>query len=120
MSVHATGRAVDLSYKRHQGKGVPGGRPLAMAWLDQVIEHANLLGVEAVLDYAGPPHGHGRGWFCDRQAWLNYRTPTIHGAPGGTWFHIEISPAMSRDAQQVRQAFRQAFPTIPHDSTWPS
>ena len=113
MSVHATGRAVDLSYKRFQGKGKVGGKPLAMAWLDRVIENANLLGVECVLDYAGPPHGFGRGWFCNVQRWNNYARPTIKGAPGGTWFHIELAPAMARDARKVRAAFAQVFPEIP-------
>lgn len=112
-SVHGTGRAVDLSWKRHQGKGVVGGARLAAVWLDRVIEANAELGLECVLDYSGPPHGHGRGWFCDRQTWLNYRTPTITGAPGGSWYHIEITPAISRDAHQVRAAFRAVFPEIP-------
>ena len=113
MSVHATGRAVDLSYRRYGGKGVPGGRPLAVAWLDIVIANANVLGVECVLDYWGPPHGHGRGWRCDRQAWQGYTKPTIGGAPGGDWFHVEIAPWIARDAKAVRAAFRQVFPDIP-------
>lgn len=112
-SVHGTGRAVDLSYRRFQGKGKVGGKPLAMAWLDRVIANANLLGVECVLDYAGPPHGYGRGWFCDRQAWVNYRTHTIAGAPGGTWFHVEVAPHIAHDARAVRAAFAQVFPEIP-------
>lgn len=111
MSVHSTGRAVDLSYARKPGVN-PGrhGRDAVVPWLARVVEHANQLGVEAILDYWPEPHG--RGWMCDRQAWERYDRPTIGGAPGGTWLHIELSPTMAHDAHGVRAAFRAVFPEI--------
>lgn len=111
MSVHSTGRAMDLSYMRHQGKGIVKGRPRAEAWLDRVVAAANQLGVECVLDYWPAPYG--RGWFCNVQRWNKYARKTISGAPGGQWFHIELNPRMAFDARSVRQAFRDVFPEIP-------
>lgn len=110
MSVHATGRAVDLGYSRKPGSPQPDwGRDAIMPWLDRIVANANLLGVECILDYNPAPHG--RGWRCDRQDWIVYRMKTITGAPGGQWFHVELNPDIT--ANEVRAAFRHVFPEIP-------
>ena len=109
LSVHATGRAVDLSYRvsqQHQGAN----RKDACAFINIVLENANALGVECVLDYIGP---FGRGWRCERQSWQKYTKETIHGVPGD-WFHVEISPAMADNPNAVKQAFDRVFTEIPH------
>jgi len=111
-SVHQTGRAVDLSWRRYQGKGVVRGRPRAVEWIDRVIAANDVLDVDCVLDYFPTPYG--RGWRCDRQRWINYTQKQIHGAPGGDWFHVEIGLRLAHDAAGVRAAFRQVFPDIPH------
>ncbi len=115
MSVHSTGRAVDLSYARRASGGpqplAAERRRAAVQWLDRIIEANAELGVECVLDYFPAPHG--RGFFCDRQTWTVYKTKTITGAPNGTWFHVEIAPDMAKAAAKVRQAFATVFPEIP-------
>lgn len=111
LSVHATGRAVDLSYRmseQHQKANRKG----SIAFINIVLANANALGVECVLDYF--PKAFGRGWRCDRQAWKSYSKPEIHGAPGGDWLHIEISPAMADSPALVKQAFQRVFAEIPH------
>jgi hypothetical protein len=70
------------------------------------------LVLSAYLDYLLKPYG--RGWRCDRQRWRKYSKPTIHGAPGGDWLHIEISPAMADSPALVRQAFQRVFTELPH------
>jgi hypothetical protein len=117
LSVHATGRAVDLSY-RHMPpkKGVKNGRREAIRVMNILTKNAELLGLEAILDYFPKPHG--RGWRCDRNAWSKYKSKQIAGAPGGDWIHCEISPAMAADASKMRQAFRnlvipQSPPVVP-------
>ena len=110
LSVHATGRAVDLSYRmsqQHQGAN----RKDTITFINIVLANANALGVECVLDYF--PKAFGRGWRCDRQAWKSYSKPEIHGAPGGDWLHIEISPAMADNPNAVKQAFDRVFTEIP-------
>jgi hypothetical protein len=46
--------------------------------------------------------------------------PTITGAPGGDWFHIEITLGMANNPDRVRAAFHAAFgksTTTEHVST---
>ncbi len=109
LSVHATGRAVDLSFRYlvKEKRGIPeGGRKQAMEAMDFVVKNADAFGLEAILDYYPIPHG--RGWRCDRSSWSVYTKSEIHGAPMGDWIHIEISPAMSDNPDAMRQAFAQA------------
>ena len=106
LSVHATGRAVDLSYRfmPKQNRGIPeGGRKQAMEAMDFIVKNADAFGLEAVLDYFPMPHG--RGWRCDRSSWQIYTKPTLKGAPMGDWIHFEISPAMADNADAMREAF---------------
>ena len=110
LSVHACGRAVDLSYRMSE-KHPTANRKGSMAFLRIVIANANELGVEQVLDYF--PKSFGKGWRCDRQRWKSYSKPEIHGAPGGDWLHIEISPQMADAPNQVKQAFERVFTTLP-------
>jgi len=103
LSVHATGRAVDLSYRHVDGKGVKNGRREAVRICKILTEHADLIGLEAILDYFPKPHG--RGWQCSRDAWSAYKQHVISGAPSGDWIHLEISPDMADNPQKVKQAF---------------
>lgn len=110
MSVHATGRAVDLSYRKTSTKGVPNGRLIAVEWLDllTIPSNADALGIELILDYWTAPFG--RGWRCDRAAWERYKKKTITGAPNGDWLHIELSPQTADNPAAIRAAFRSMFP----------
>ena len=107
LSVHATGRAVDLSWRHMGSKGKPDGRQHALEWCKILTRHADTLGVEAVIDYFVEPHG--RTWRCDRATWKRYSEPTVSGAPGGDWLHVEITPAMADNPQAVHAAFKQVF-----------
>jgi hypothetical protein len=120
ISNHARGVAMDLSYRRIEARklGVPNARIKALTWLNTVLDNWELLGVQCVLDYFPEPHG--RGWRVDRvdalppkahnvQAWVKYMKPTITGAPGGDWFHIEITLGMANNPDRVRAAFHAAF-----------
>jgi hypothetical protein len=106
MSVHGTGRAVDLSF-RHMPpkKGIKNGRLEALRVLKIIIANADALGLEAAFDYIVKPHG--RAWMCDRNAWSNYKKETIHGGGSGDWLHFEVSPEMADSAEKMRQAFAQ-------------
>ena len=78
LSVHATGRAVDLSYRKSE-QHPNARRKGSVAFLNILTANANALGLECVLDYIAP---FGRGWRCDRQKWQKYTKETIHGVPG--------------------------------------
>jgi len=110
LSVHATGRAVDLSYRKSE-QHPTANRKGTMTFFNIVTANANALGLECILDYLLKPFG--RGWRCDRQAWSKYSKPTLAGSPGGDWLHVEISPAMADSPALVRQAFQRVFAEIP-------
>jgi hypothetical protein len=109
LSVHATGRAVDLSWRKMGSKGRRNGRTVAMWLCDVLAEHAETLGVECVLDYWPKPHG--RGWRCDRGSWANYKEATLGGAPDGDWLHVELSPRMADSPTLVREAWSDVAQT---------
>ena len=108
LSVHATGRAVDLSYRKTPSKGRRNGRQFAEHMADFMVRHADELGIEMILDYYPKPFGRGYKW--TRGTWENYTKLTIHGAPGGDWLHVELSPLLSDSKVKVREAFLKLFP----------
>ena len=110
LSVHATGRAVDLSYRKSE-RQPKAGRKEALVFIDKLVANANDLGLQCILDYFPEPQG--RAWRCDRYAWQKYTKPTIHGAPGGDWFHIEITPQAADSVIWVKAAFLKVFGEIP-------
>lgn len=87
-SVHGTGRAFDVSWRggKHGGYG---DYEKVKVWYDFLCEHADELQIEAVFDYY--PRPWGRGYKCDRDATSVYTRKAFSGAPGGDWFHLEIS-----------------------------
>ena len=115
MSVHATGRACDMSFRQVKGKGV-NGRPHAINVIKWLVRHADEFGIEMIIDYFPQPHG--RGWRCDRGKWMRYSKPTVSGAPGGDWIHYEISPRMADD-KEAMQAAITAHPLPPLESVAP-
>ena len=108
LSVHATGRAVDLSYRKSPTRGRRNGRQFGEHMAEFLVRHADQLGIEAVLDYFPKPHGRGYNW--TRGTWQNYTKPTIHGAPDGDWLHVELSPQWADSKQKVRDSFLRLFP----------
>lgn len=95
MSVHATGRAIDLGY---------GNREDGLSLIDFLVRNADAFGIEYIADYY-PPEG-GRGWRCDRQSWQSYKKGTIAGAPFGKWVHVELSPEVAKDAGYIDAVFQ--------------
>lgn len=112
-SVHSTGRAADISW-RNMGdgkRGKPkGGRKQAEAAMEYLIKHADALGIEMIIDYFPTPYG--RASRCDRDmAWKKYDKETVHGAPNGDWFHVEVDGKKS--TPQIKQVFVDFPPEIP-------
>lgn len=93
-SVHATGRAGDLSWRSAPYRG-SGNYQDAVRMMDFLVDNADVLEIEAVFDYYPKPYG--RGWKCDRNAWNNYSKKAFSGVPGGDWVHVEISNKYADD-----------------------
>ncbi|CAB4156332.1 Peptidoglycan binding-like [uncultured Caudovirales phage] len=101
-SVHGTGRAADISWRRlSSGKGY-GNYKAALEVLDFLVAYSEVLFIEELHDYFLAPHG--RGWKCDRMAWKVYDKPTI-GTQGGDWWHLEIANDHADDPAYYEQVF---------------
>lgn len=103
-SVHGTGRAADMSWRKTGAKGF-GDYQTALQVVDFWVANAELFLVEEIHDYFPAPFG--RGWRCDRAQWTVYSKPSIGSAPGGDWFHVEIANDRADDAAYYEQAFAQ-------------
>lgn len=111
-SVHATGRAVDMSWRdMPDERGKPSYRPEAQKVINILVTNADALGIEMIIDYF--PHPWGRAWRCDRGRWRKYDNRTVSGAPGGDWYHIEISPALALNPNAMKAALDKAFTPNP-------
>ncbi len=102
LSNHARGLAVDLSYRKMNDKGITDGRKTALPFIYKLLENADTLEIELVIDYCD-----NRSWKCDRGTWLKGKWS------GGDWFHVEISVAMGNNANLVKQAFNNVFKDMP-------
>lgn len=101
-SVHGTGRAFDVSWRKYRNKGF-GNYDEAVKVVEFLAENAELFQIMELHDYYPKPYG--RGWRCDRESWRIYDKPTIGSAPGGDWFHVEVSPAVADNEQFFIDAF---------------
>jgi len=106
LSVHATGRAVDMGYKDR--------KKAEECWAFLVLNSA-ALGIEEVHDYAfdpdgkGPGKAWGAGYRCSRGEGLAgvviFDAKRNAGTPGGLWLHVELSPAMADNPKAFRDAW---------------
>ena len=112
LSVHATGRAVDLGYKNRKN---------AVAFWNFLIANSEALGIEEIHDYAykwpqqdpKDKTAWGAGYRCSRGEGLRgiriFNSKNNAGTPGGRWIHVEISPAMADDPKALRSAWIQCL-----------
>lgn len=107
LSVHATGRAVDMGYK---------DRAKAEEAWNFFMANTEVLGIEEVHDYAYDPDvndnkpGWGRGYRCSRgegeKGVKIYDANDNAGSQGGKWLHVELSPEMADDPKKFVKAWK--------------
>ena len=102
LSNHARGLATDFSYRKMTDKGIVNGRKVALPFIYKLLENADVLQIELVIDYH-----ENRSFKCDRGTWIKGKWS------GGDWFHLEISLAMASNANLVKSAFQQVFKDMP-------
>ena len=102
LSNHARGLAIDFSYRKMTDKGIVDGRKIALPFIYKLLENADVLQIELVIDYFL-----SRSWKCDRGSWLKGKFV------GSDWFHTEISLDMANSASLVKQAFDTVFMDMP-------
>lgn len=121
LSVHATGRAVDLGYTAANAALV--GK--VCLWL---AENHVALGIEEVHDYSGVSKKGsemwGRGFRCNRNGapgWKEWSETDNGGTPGmgkmaSKWIHIELAPAphgFADDPKLLVKAWKAISDTAP-------
>jgi hypothetical protein len=104
VSNHAKGVAVDLSYRwqAQLKKGRQDGRKVSLAYIIKLLENADTLGIQLVIDYAL-----NRSWKCSRGTWI---AGTFES---GDWYHIEVDPVMCNSPELAKQAWDKVFGVIP-------
>jgi len=104
ISNHARGLATDLSYRwqAQQKRGRQDGRKISLAYMNKLLENADTLGIQLVIDYALK-----RSWKCDRGSWQagNFEQ--------GDWYHIEIDPTIANDAALAKACWVSVFGVSP-------
>jgi hypothetical protein len=112
LSVHATGRAVDLGYQN---------RDNALILWNFLLNNSAQLGIEEIHDYAyrGPQQdpkdatAWGAGYRCSRGEGLAgvkiFNAKDNAGTPGGRWLHVELAPHFADDAKAFRAAWIDAL-----------
>ena len=105
ISNHARGLATDVSYRwqAQKNKGVKDGRKQSLAYIVKLLEHADTLGIQLVIDYALK-----RSWKCDRGTWQ-----PLPSVDDGDWYHIEVEPRLAHDPEATKQAFLAVFGVSP-------
>jgi murein L,D-transpeptidase YcbB/YkuD len=106
LSVHATGRAADIS-RRKYGKHPGTSRQNLEKVCDWLVEHAEDIGLEYLADYEY--RNGGRGWRCDRDDWQIYRPGIIAGGGSGDWLHLELQ-AEKADSTDWIDTVMASFP----------
>jgi hypothetical protein len=91
LSVHATGRAVDLGYK-------PSFQGRVSEICDWLADNYLTLGIEEVHQYSWEGSEWGRGFRCCRDGapgWKTWTKESNGGTPGGKWIHVELAPTQT-------------------------
>ena len=91
LSVHATGRAVDLGYK-------PSFQPRVSEICEWLADNYLTLGIEEIHQYSWEGSEWGRGFRCCRDGkpgWKTWTADANGGTPGGKWIHVELAPTQT-------------------------
>lgn len=112
LSVHATGRAVDMGYRSR--------RAAVQCW-EFLVTNSAALQIEEVHDYAyrwpnqdpADKTAWGAGYRCSRGEGLAgvriFTARNNAGTPGGRWLHVELSPYMANNPREFRRAWIAAL-----------
>lgn len=93
LSVHATGRALDLGYT---------DRPTALAAMRWFVDNNTALGITLINDYMQGKFG--ATWKCDRQTWKVHQKSTL--GQRGHWFHVELEDWAADDPVLLERIWR--------------
>ena len=93
LSVHATGRALDLGYS---------DRKAALEAIRWFVDNNGALGVTLVNDYMQGKFG--ATWKCDRQSWKVHEKSELGSR--GHWIHVELDAWAADDPVAIERVWR--------------
>ena len=102
ISNHARSLALDASYRFSKIHGRKNGREVSLPYIYKLLEHADTLGIQLVIDYALQ-----RSWKCDRRTWIKGTFEV------GDWYHIELSPNFANDPIKVKASWATVYGASP-------
>ena len=108
ISNHARSLAFDASYRFSKIHGRKNGREVSLPYIYKLLEHADTLGIQLVIDYALQ-----RSWKCDRRTWIKI------GVDVGDWYHIELSPNFANDPDKVKASWATVYGASPLEAIKP-
>ena len=108
VSNHARSLALDESYRFSKVHGRKNGRVVSLPYIYKLLEHADILGIQLVIDYALQ-----RSWKCDRRTWIKI------GVEVSDWYHIELSPNFANDPIRVKASWDTVFGASPLEAIKP-
>ena len=108
VSNHARSLAFDASYRFSKIHGRKNGREVSLPYIYKLLEHADTLGIQLVIDYALQ-----RSWKCDRRTWIKI------GVEIGDWYHIELSPNFANDPDKVKASWATVYGASPAEAIKP-
>ncbi len=85
-----------------KNRGRQDGRRVSLAYMNKLLQNADTLGIQLVIDYAL-----NRSWKCSRGTWIAGKFES------GDWYHIEVDPAMCNDPELAKAAWDKVFGVIP-------
>ena len=99
---------MDLSYRWQAQKnlGMRDGRKVSLAYIVKLLDNADHLGIQLVIDYAMQ-----RSWKCDRGTWQ-----ALPSVEQGDWYHIEIDPHVGNDPIIAKQRWLAVFGALPQSA----
>ena len=102
ISNHARSLALDASYRFSKIHGRKNGREVSLPYIYKLLEHADILCIQLVIDYALQ-----RSWKCDRRTWIKGAVEV------GDWYHIELSPNFANDPIKVKASWDTVYGASP-------
>ena len=104
VSNHSRGLAVDLSYRLQveRNRGKVNGEKQTLVFLNKVLQNAETLGVQLVIDY-----NRNRSWKIDRGTWKAGNFDV------GDWLHCETDIDLIKNPHAVKLAWDKVFNAIP-------
>ncbi len=96
------GSRLVLQVAIEKNRGRQDGRRVSLAYMNKLLQNADTLGIQLVIDYAL-----NRSWKCSRGTWIRGTFES------GDWWHVEVDPVICNSPELAKAAWDKVFGVIP-------